>query len=740
MRGFAFVDLCRQTFDVVVMNPPYGAPARRSKDYCRSEYKGLDNDLFSMFMDRSIALMKTGGITGALTPRTWLQNNSYSSLRGHLLSNCHLQATADLGFGVLDTALVETAASVFQKTNDASPSMFARLTGESSKEAKLLDAIKQSASGNVFWVKQRDFQHIEGSPFVYWLPASLRNLLGRTRPSLKGVLSIKQGLATGDDFRFIRASWEVGASNIGRGDRWVFLSKGGEYSPWFFPVHLVVDWEHDGDAIRNLKDANGKEKSRYRGADQYFVPGLTYPFRTVKGFNARSLPADCLFTIQGPSIVSSSVELRVALGFLNSRICRLLLSALTSSGAWQVGYLQALPYIELPPNDAAAMADDVGTILQILLNEAATDETTQLFTTISHTSSGSLDEMYKSFLATFDENSVEIVDLEQQIDQVFLDKLGFSLETLVSIGGGADEANDTISKALRSEIRNRLSPEKVTLDVVSYSVGVCLGRWDSDYIVGRRSCERVLDAFATLPAVAPGGRESGRTSDDSTWIDCDGILVDDPGKQDDIVRRVREVLEVIWKGRADAIEKEAFEILGVKTLRDYFRKPGKGGFWSDHVSRYSKSRRKAPIYWLLQSSKKNYGLWLYYHRLDKDMLFKALLNYVDPKIQREENRLSDLRSQKSSAGDSDKGAKKLDRQMEKQEDLLIELRDFEEKLRKVADLHLVPDLNDGVVLNIAPLHELVPWKEAKKYWNELMDGKYEWSSIGKQLREKGLVK
>ena len=164
------------------------------------------------------------------------------------------------------------------------------------------------------------------------------------------------------------------------------------------------------------------------------------------------------------------------------------------------------------------------------------------------------------------------------------------------------------------------------------------------------------------------------------------------------------------------------------------------GFGTIIVSRYSKSRRKAPIYWLLQSSKKNYALWLYYHRLDKDLLFKALLNYVEPKIRLETNRLETLGSQKAAAGGSGKGAKRLAKEIERQEDFLSELRDFEDKLRRAADLHLEPDLNDGVVLNIAPLHELVPWKEAKNYWEELLEGKYEWSSIGKQLRQKGLVK
>jgi hypothetical protein len=47
---------------------------------------------------------------------------------------------------------------------------------------------------------------------------------------------------------------------------------------------------------------------------------------------------------------------------------------------------------------------------------------------------------------------------------------------------------------------------------------------------------------------------------------------------------------------------------------------------------------------------------------------------------------------------------------------------------------------DGVVLNTTPLHELVPWKPAADNWQELLDGEYEWSSMSKLLREKGLIK
>ena len=183
------------------------------------------------------------------------------------------------------------------------------------------------------------------------------------------------------------------------------------------------------------------------------------------------------------------------------------------------------------------------------------------------------------------------------------------------------------------------------------------------------------------------------------------------------------------------------KILGVSELRDYYRKTGAGRFWDDHITALFQEPSRGPD--LLAAS-------VVPGRITRSgstttdstkiCSSRLLVNYVEPKIPGWRKAVSNPSGHtKPADGDTGKEVKRLAKEGERQEDFLSELRDFEDKLRRAANLRLEPDLNDGVVLNIAPLHELVPWQEAKKYWEELLEGKYEWSSIGKQLHEKGFV-
>jgi hypothetical protein len=109
------------------------------------------------------------------------------------------------------------------------------------------------------------------------------------------------------------------------------------------------------------------------------------------------------------------------------------------------------------------------------------------------------------------------------------------------------------------------------------------------------------------------------------------------------------------------------------------------------------------------------------------------MNYVEPKIRLEEDRLNTLRARKQNEGTSGRVAKEIEREIDRLEQFVSELQDFAEKLHRAADLQLDFDLNDGVILNMAPLWELIPWNEPKKYWEELQKGKYDWSHIAYQL-------
>jgi hypothetical protein len=174
IRGFAFVDLCRQRFDVVLMNPPFGYGSLASKRYVDQTYPTTKYDVLVAFVERSLELVADKGLVGELGSRTVFFISFFTQWRTSLFSSHGLVVLADLGLGVLDTAMVETAAFVIVKNTVPSTSTCLRILSEANKAHGLLESISEydclHGTRRVFPVRQIDFLRIEDCPLAYWVP------------------------------------------------------------------------------------------------------------------------------------------------------------------------------------------------------------------------------------------------------------------------------------------------------------------------------------------------------------------------------------------------------------------------------------------------------------------------------------------------------------------------------------------------------------------------------------------
>ena len=358
-----------------------------------------------------------------------------------------------------------------------------------------------------------------------------------------------------------------------------------------------------------------------------------------------------------------------------------------------------------------------------------------------------LPSLYKQFTIV----SNELAETQKQIDEVVARIVGEDSSKLAeicdSVGAphdlgqwihcSTDEEDDS-----NSEITSDDALFSVTL--ISHSLGCIFGRWDIRLATGEKSTPELPDPFASLPVCPPGmlqneqGLPAAPSDVPSSYplrISWPGILVDDKGHAEDIERRVREASQVIWLDRTDAIEQEACEILGVKTLRDYFSKPA--GFFSDHLKRYSKSRRQAPIYWPLSTRSGEYTLWLYYHRLNDQTLYTCVNNFVEPKLRQMSETVNQLRG-KGSGRTRDE-----EKEFERLQDFEQELREFRDEILRLAKLPWRPNLNDGVQITAAPLWKLFrlpKWqKTLKETWQSLEKGDYDWAYLAMTVWPQNVV-
>lgn len=668
--------------------------------------------------------------------------------------------------------------------------VFFRLLTDVDKTAALSDAIQdlreRGKSSYVHLTSLASLKRVPGSPFAYWVSEDVRSKFAKLPSFETKGRTAKRGPSTGDDFRRVRAWWEVAVDDVSDGDRWVPFSKGGAYSRYYADVHLLVAWDRTRRTFLDFHGRPGRMTERPEALDYFFKPGLTWSRRSQLGFSIRVLPKGSVFGDKSPSVVvrnDDATDLLQLTGLMNSQCFRALITLQMAFGSYEAGAIQRTPVPNMPEEQAEVLGELALRCVNAKRGLDTANETSHVFCLpallqVEGTTLQGRLALWRDRVLTGERR---LAEYQQEIDDLTFQLYGIEgedrrvIEESSDGGSGAivSESDESFQTEDEDDAAAVLDGGALVADLLSYAVGCIFGRWDVRVALDSSLAPELADPFAPLPACSPGmlvgpdrlpaskdgiaseewmrARPDAITpppewSDESATIrdseyplgvDWYGIMVDDPNHSDDVVSRVRDVLGLLWEEGTDGIEDAACDALGVKELRSYFRNPRR--FFEYHIKRYSKSRRKAPIYWLLQSPKRNYGLWLYYPRLDSDILFKALMHYVDPKIRMEEARLEEYEGRRRQADTGSREARQAEKDAAKQEEVLADLHEFRDRLDRAAKLYLRPDLNDGVVLNAAPLHELVPWKEAKNKWDELLAGEYEWSSIGKQLRQKGKV-
>ncbi|MDP9365374.1 MAG: BREX-1 system adenine-specific DNA-methyltransferase PglX [Chloroflexota bacterium] len=115
-QGFAFLELFDDPFDVVLMNPPFGSVSPGARAYVERHYPKTKNDLYAAFVERGLEILCPSGYLGAITSRTGFFLTSFQKWREDILfRGIRIHVVADLGQGVLDAAMVETAAYALER-------------------------------------------------------------------------------------------------------------------------------------------------------------------------------------------------------------------------------------------------------------------------------------------------------------------------------------------------------------------------------------------------------------------------------------------------------------------------------------------------------------------------------------------------------------------------------------------------------------------------------------------------
>ena len=684
-------------FDAVVANPPYmGGKGMNPalKDYAKVTFPDSKSDLFAMFIERSLDFSERGGLVAMITMQSWMFLSSYSDLRKKLFASSDLVQMfhtgpglfPDLGaFNVLTTSFIVRNSFAGEKCI----SQFIKANGNPDVEEKVAALQCRDTHVNL---AVSDLKSVPDFPLIYWLsPAALFNF--QRLQKLSDACPPKQGMATGDNARFVRNWHEVTISKIGfdaankeeifdAAKLYVPYNKGGNYRKWYGNNEHILRF--DRTAFEVLSKMGNCLPSRHL----YFREGIVYSLFGFENFGVRYKSQGFVFDVSGASIFPEK-DIYIVLAFLCSNVAFHYLRALAPTVNFQVGDLARLPLPSLEANEK----DEVFHLSRACVDLCKTDWDSveiswdfQKSPLISFPEK-SFSEACTTYLQVCDLQRKALRNKEQAINKVMAASYRVQGEVEVEV----NDRDLSIKKKY-------LTP--LVEELISYAIGCMMGRYS-------------LDEPGLIYAHAGNvGFEPGRYA--TFPADADGIvpITDELWFADDAPSRIREFLRAVWG--PDKLEEnmtwlaKSLGTKGNETPDETIRRYIADKFFKDHLQTY----KKRPIYWLFSSGKQGaFQALVYLHRYNEGTLARMRSEYVVPLISKVTSRIEIFKRDQDSAS-STAARTKIQKSVDALKKKQLELITFEEKLRHYADLRIKLDLDDGVKVNYAKFGDLVAESKA----------------------------
>ena len=341
-------------YDVMITNPPYigiSSMEEPVREYANTFYPNSKSDMFAMFMETEF--VKTNGFLAMINMHSWMFLSSFEKLRRHLIDTQEIVTMAHLGAHAFETIggeVVQTTAFVIRNVHLGGNGVYFRLVDSKDKENDFVNNLSNGGGGGVLFIANAIKNNKNPCyPIAFWVSDKLVEAFSGAK--LGEIAAPRQGLATGDNNKFLRLWFEIDIENayfnatdginaFASGKKWFPCNKGGAFRKWYGNNAYLIDWLGDGCAIKNFAGAV------IRNSSYYFRQAGTWSTIASANFSMRYSPKGFLFESKGSGcFANDDRNLFYIIGFLNSKPVKSILLVLSPTLDYHEGPLGRVPII-----------------------------------------------------------------------------------------------------------------------------------------------------------------------------------------------------------------------------------------------------------------------------------------------------------------------------------------------------------------------------------------------------------